>query len=77
MQLLTDALRQGNETRMGKGKGTFEFWATRVGIGRVVFEIGGVPIREELARDGASPPISTTLLLVTDTVSRVVSAFVY
>jgi ribosomal protein L16/L10AE len=20
---------QGNETRMGKGKGTFEFWATR------------------------------------------------
>lgn len=22
---------QGNETRMGKGKGTFEFWATRYG----------------------------------------------
>ncbi|KAF9482688.1 mitochondrial 54S ribosomal protein YmL47 [Pholiota conissans] len=42
---------KGNETRMGKGKGTFEFWATRVPIGRVIFEIGGVPIREELARD--------------------------
>ncbi|KAF5318441.1 hypothetical protein D9619_010689 [Psilocybe cf. subviscida] len=42
---------KGNETRMGKGKGTFEYWATRAPIGRVIFEIGGVPIREELARD--------------------------
>ncbi|PPQ70983.1 hypothetical protein CVT24_009938 [Panaeolus cyanescens] len=42
---------KGNETRMGKGKGTFEFWATRVPTGRVIFEIGGMPIREELARD--------------------------
>ncbi|KAJ3891236.1 ribosomal protein L16p/L10e-domain-containing protein [Lentinula edodes] len=42
---------KGNETRMGKGKGTFEFWATRVPVGRVIFEIGGKDIREELARD--------------------------
>ncbi|KAF8067887.1 mitochondrial 54S ribosomal protein YmL47 [Lyophyllum atratum] len=42
---------KGNETRMGKGKGTFEYWATRVPTGRVIFEIGGAPIREELARD--------------------------
>ncbi|KAH6900949.1 mitochondrial 54S ribosomal protein YmL47, partial [Coprinopsis sp. MPI-PUGE-AT-0042] len=42
---------KGNETRMGKGKGTFEYWACRAPIGRVIFEIGGVPIREELARD--------------------------
>ncbi|KAJ7190949.1 mitochondrial 54S ribosomal protein YmL47 [Mycena pura] len=42
---------KGNETRMGKGKGTFEFWATRVPIGTVIVEIGGVPIREELARE--------------------------
>ncbi|KAH8110291.1 mitochondrial ribosomal protein L16 [Phellopilus nigrolimitatus] len=42
---------KGNETRMGKGKGTFEFWSTRVPTGRVLFEIGGSPIREELARD--------------------------
>ncbi|KAF9264258.1 mitochondrial 54S ribosomal protein YmL47 [Marasmius fiardii PR-910] len=42
---------KGNETRMGKGKGTFEFWATRQPTGRVIFEIGGVPVREELARD--------------------------
>ena len=55
---------------MGKGKGTFEFWATRsvhkpvcrfwetdasfrVPIGRVIIEIGGTPVREELARDGS------------------------
>ncbi|KAI0700179.1 mitochondrial 54S ribosomal protein YmL47 [Cytidiella melzeri] len=42
---------KGNETRMGKGKGAFEFWATRVPTGRVIFELGGVPIREELARE--------------------------
>lgn len=63
------AYMQGNETRMGKGKGTFEFWATRYGFrflayigtfsmyssvptGRVIFEVGGVPIREEIAREG-------------------------
>ncbi|KAI0769744.1 mitochondrial ribosomal protein L16 [Trametes elegans] len=45
------AFRRGNETRMGKGKGSFEFWATRVAPGRVIFELGGVPIREELARE--------------------------
>ncbi|EAU81407.1 54S ribosomal protein L16 [Coprinopsis cinerea okayama7 len=42
---------KGSETRMGKGKGTFEYWACRAPTGRVIFEIGGVPIREELARD--------------------------
>ncbi|KAI0718365.1 mitochondrial ribosomal protein L16 [Cerioporus squamosus] len=42
---------KGNETRMGKGKGSFEFWATRVAPGRVIFELGGAPIREELARE--------------------------
>ncbi|KAH9983454.1 ribosomal protein L10e/L16 [Russula vinacea] len=42
---------KGNETRMGKGKGAFEYWATRVPTGRVIFEIGGAPVREELARD--------------------------
>lgn len=41
---------KGNETRMGKGKGSFEFWACRVPVGRVVFEIGGGDIREEIAR---------------------------
>lgn len=32
----------------------------RVNKGRVIFEIGGAPVREELARDGTSSPSSTT-----------------
>jgi ribosomal protein L16 len=44
---------KGNETRMGKGKGSFEFWACRAPVGRVIFEIGGpVEIRQEVAREG-------------------------
>ncbi|MHA1113234.1 MAG: 50S ribosomal protein L16 [Alphaproteobacteria bacterium] len=31
------------EVRMGKGKGSPEFWVCRVKPGRVMFEIGGVP----------------------------------
>ncbi|KAL1407276.1 39S ribosomal protein L16, mitochondrial [Vanrija albida] len=41
---------KGNETRMGKGKGTFEYWACRVPAGRVVMEIAGGGIREEIAK---------------------------
>jgi ribosomal protein L16 len=43
---------KGNETRMGKGKGSFEYWACRVPLGRVVFEVGGGGIREEIAKQG-------------------------
>lgn len=45
---------KGNETRMGKGKGAFEFWAVWVPVGRVIFEIGGGGIREEIAKQGGS-----------------------
>ena len=31
------------EVRMGKGKGTPEFWAAKVKPGRIMFEIDGVP----------------------------------
>lgn len=31
------------ETRMGKGKGSPEYWVAAVKPGRVMFEIGGVP----------------------------------
>ncbi len=37
------------ETRMGKGKGSPEFWVSVVKPDRVMFEIGGVP--EETARE--------------------------
>lgn len=45
---------KGNEVRMGKGKGSFEFWAARVRQGKVVFEVGGGGIREEIAKAGES-----------------------
>ena len=43
------------EVRMGKGKGTPEYWAVRVAPGRVMFEIDGVsePIAREALRLGA------------------------
>ena len=31
------------ETRMGKGKGSVEYWAAVVKPGRVLFEVGGMP----------------------------------
>lgn len=37
------------ETRMGKGKGSPEYWVSVIKPGRILFEIGGVP--EDLARD--------------------------
>ena len=37
------------EVRMGKGKGTPEFWVARVKPGRIMFEIDGVPW--DLARE--------------------------
>ncbi|GAA5826513.1 hypothetical protein JCM11251_002405 [Rhodosporidiobolus azoricus] len=40
---------KGNETRMGKGKGTFEYWACRAKMGRVILEIGGPNLRPEIA----------------------------
>lgn len=37
------------ETRMGKGKGSPEYWVAVVKPGRVLFEIGGIP--EEAAKE--------------------------
>ncbi len=37
------------ETRMGKGKGSLEYWVAVVKPGRVLFEVAGVP--EEVARE--------------------------
>lgn len=37
------------EVRMGKGKGSVDYWAARVAPGRILFEIDGVP--EEVARE--------------------------
>src|SRR3954462_6299061 len=41
--------KKPTEVRMGKGKGTPEYWVSRVKPGRIMFEIDGVPA--ELARE--------------------------
>ncbi|KAI8980427.1 ribosomal protein L16p/L10e-domain-containing protein [Pilobolus umbonatus] len=40
---------KGNEVRMGKGKGSFEYWACRVAVNRIIFEIAGM--RKEIAKE--------------------------
>ncbi|GBC03763.1 hypothetical protein RclHR1_05300004 [Rhizophagus clarus] len=42
---------KGNETRMGKGKGSFEYYACRVPMNKILFEIGGGNIRREVAKE--------------------------
>jgi len=43
------------EVRMGKGKGSVEYWAAKVKPGRVMFELDGVsePVAKEALRLGA------------------------
>ncbi len=53
------------EVRMGKGKGTPEFWAARVAPGRIVFEIDGVnekTAREALRLGARKLPIKTRFI---------------
>jgi large subunit ribosomal protein L16 len=54
--------KKPTEVRMGKGKGAVEFWAARVKPGRIMFEVGGVPVdvaRESLTLAAAKLPIKT------------------
>jgi large subunit ribosomal protein L16 len=39
------------ETRMGSGKGNPEFWVAVIKPGRILFEMGGEEITEEIARE--------------------------
>ncbi|MDI5932672.1 50S ribosomal protein L16 [Halomonas sp. M4R5S39] len=53
------------EVRMGKGKGSVEYWVAQIQPGRVLYEIEGVS--EELAREAFSlaaqkMPLSTTFV---------------
>jgi large subunit ribosomal protein L16 len=53
------------EVRMGKGKGSVEYWVAQIQPGRMLFEIEGVT--EELAREAfqlaaAKLPINTTFV---------------
>ena len=53
------------ETRMGKGKGNPEGWVAVVKMGRVLFEIEGVPVdlaRKAMALASAKLPIRTRFI---------------
>jgi len=53
------------EVRMGKGKGTPEYWVCRVKPGRIMFEVDGVPVqvaKEALALAAAKLPVKTRFI---------------
>jgi large subunit ribosomal protein L16 len=54
------------EVRMGKGKGTPEYWMCRIKPGRVMFELDGVPLgmaEEAFARGAAKLSVQTTVVV--------------
>ena len=53
------------EVRMGKGKGSPEFWVAKVKPGRIMFEIDGVPknsAEEALNLASAKLPLDTKIV---------------
>ncbi len=57
--------KKPTEVRMGKGKGSPEFWAARVKPGKIMFEIDGVgeeTAREALRLGAAKLPIRTRVV---------------
>jgi len=57
------------EVRMGKGKGSVDFWAAKVKPGRVMFEIDGVGddvAREALRLAAMKLPLKTRIVVRED-----------
>jgi len=57
--------KKPTEVRMGKGKGSPEFWMARVKPGRIMFELDGVPAelaREAFDRGAAKLPMETRVV---------------
>ncbi|MBQ0788191.1 MULTISPECIES: 50S ribosomal protein L16 [unclassified Lacinutrix] len=57
------------EVRMGKGKGAVEYWAAVVKPGRILFEIGGVPLevaQEALRLAAQKLPVKTKFVIARD-----------
>ena len=57
------------EVRMGKGKGAVEYWAAVVKPGRILFEVGGVPIeiaKEALRLAAQKLPVKTKFVIARD-----------
>lgn len=42
---------KGNETRMGKGKGSFTHWGARIPTGKILYEIQGENVHEQVAKE--------------------------
>lgn len=56
--------KKPNESRMGKGKGSVSFWASKVRGGTTIFEICGVPTHiavEALKSGGKKLPLKTLI----------------
>jgi len=57
------------EVRMGKGKGAVEYWAAVVKPGRMLFEVGGVPLdvaKEALRLAAQKLPVKTKFVIARD-----------
>ncbi|TGY87156.1 50S ribosomal protein L16 [Marinicauda algicola] len=57
--------KKPTEVRMGKGKGSPEYWVAKIKPGRIMFEIDGVPddvAREALRLGAAKLPIKTKVV---------------
>ncbi|UNZ00413.1 50S ribosomal protein L16 [Zhouia spongiae] len=57
------------EVRMGKGKGAPEYWAAVVKPGRIMFEVGGVPLdvaKEALRLAAQKLPVKTKFVVARD-----------
>ena len=57
------------EVRMGKGKGAVEYWAADVKPGRILFEVGGVPLdvaKEALRLAAQKLPVKTRFVIARD-----------
>jgi large subunit ribosomal protein L16 len=57
------------EVRMGKGKGAVEYWAAVVKPGRIMFEVGGVPLsvaKEALRLAAQKLPCKTKFVVARD-----------
>lgn len=57
--------KKPTEVRMGKGKGSPEYWMVRIQPGKVMFEMDGVPLdlaKEAFERGAAKLPIKTKFI---------------
>jgi large subunit ribosomal protein L16 len=66
--------KKAAETRMGKGKGSVEYWVAVIKPGRILFEMGGIPeneANEALRLAAYKLPIKTKIVKRIDPISGV------